>query len=556
MTFGGLRSDKRGEVYSSQRRPSFLQNIGNIAGIAIMNARKMSVKRSGSNQDVELNSMQEREKSTSSQTEDLEYCELETHFHNRHQRIWDPQWKEQSASTWWIRGAGVLNVVFMGVYLHWRFTRSMIGIGHPYWGYTFLAAECIMAIGLIVGHYSRSFPVIREKVYMDDMVEADDTIGKVKVAILIPTCGEKMSTLLKALFGNLQLRLWKSSNSRRDTLRVVVLDEKRREEVQRLVSLVYTLAEVVLNRDVRDILMHEGVAPISAKGFYDFYSNGENGGRIYDDIDFIRGIEIVEEIDKLIEDHDDSINRFSPSLAISKMKERARRASCFATNDIQPGQRKVWDRSKYICTFIYYSRIDAGQPKISPKAGNMNRAIFSVNPQEEPLIGAASVVAVNDVRHELLPEFLQRTVPYLFTFDRSRGIYKWANVAFVQQIPQRFQDVQEWNDPDPLGNQAVTQFDIVNCGRDGVGGALSCGQGSVWRVQVLRDGIRPDGTKFIKNGLLEDQVGRQGGLGFRSEVLVEDTHTSIDLFKQGWRSVYINFPKVCSVCSTGGMQCF
>lgn len=55
------------------------------------------------------------------------------------------------------------------------------------------------------------------------------------------------------------------------------------------------------------------------------------------------------------------------------------------------------------------------------------------------------------------------------------------------QTPQRFHDVEEWNDPDPLGNQAATQFDIVNSGRDGAGGALSCGQGSVWRVQV------PDG---------------------------------------------------------------
>ena len=40
------------------------------------------------------------------------------------------------------------------------------------------------------------------------------------------------------------------------------------------------------------------------------------------------------------------------------------------------------------------------------------------------------------------------------------------------------------------------------------------------------------------------QIGKQGGLGFRSEVLIEDTHTSIDLFRQGWKSVYVNFPKV------------
>ena len=36
-------------------------------------------------------------------------------------------------------------------------------------------------------------------------------------------------------------------------------------QVQQLVSLVYTLAEVVLERSVREILMREGVAPITAK---------------------------------------------------------------------------------------------------------------------------------------------------------------------------------------------------------------------------------------------------------------------------------------------------
>lgn len=56
--------------------------------------------------------------------------------------------------------------------------------------------------------------------------------------------------------------------------------------------------------------------------------------------------------------------------------------------------------------------------------------------------------------------------------------------ARTRKVPQRFHDHTKWHDPDPLGNQAVTQFDIVNSGRDGAGGALSCGQGSLWRVQV------------------------------------------------------------------------
>lgn len=44
------------------------------------------------------------------------------------------------------------------------------------------------------------------QVFMDDLTEIDDAIGSLKVAVLIPTCGERITVMLKALFGNLQLR--------------------------------------------------------------------------------------------------------------------------------------------------------------------------------------------------------------------------------------------------------------------------------------------------------------------------------------------------------------
>lgn len=73
--------------------------------------------------------------------------------------------------------------------------------------------------------------------------------------------------------------------------------------------------------------------------------------------------------------------------------------------------------------------------------------MFSANPQEEALIGPASIIVVNDVRHELYPEFLQRTVPYFFTFDKIRRCYKWADVAFVQvDLKLTARTVREMND--------------------------------------------------------------------------------------------------------------
>lgn len=56
---------------------------------------------------------------------------------------------------------------------------------------------------LVVG-CSTNVPSLQ--VFMDDLTDIDDTIGQLKVAVLVPTCGEKVSVMLKALFGNLQLR--------------------------------------------------------------------------------------------------------------------------------------------------------------------------------------------------------------------------------------------------------------------------------------------------------------------------------------------------------------
>lgn len=42
MTFGGIRSDKRGEVYKAQRRPSFLEGVGRRATGAAEKAAKVA----------------------------------------------------------------------------------------------------------------------------------------------------------------------------------------------------------------------------------------------------------------------------------------------------------------------------------------------------------------------------------------------------------------------------------------------------------------------------------------------------------------------------------
>lgn len=74
----------------------------------------------------------------------------------------------------------------------------------------------------------------------------------------------------------------------------------------------------------------------------------------------------------------------------------------------------------------------------------------------------------------------------------------------------------------------LCQYDVINIGKDGIGAVSSSGQGSLWRVEALK-GRSPDGKTGVDPKDLK-LVGKE--LGFRSEMLIEDTHTSIDLFRQ------------------------
>lgn len=64
-----------------------------------------------------------------------------------------------------------------------------------------------------------------------------------------------------------------------------------------------------------------------------------------------------------------------------------------------------------------------------------NAAIFPLDdPSMTPLTGDSTIVVVNDARHQLEGNFLQRTVPYFFELTgghptvASGGRYRWAKV--------------------------------------------------------------------------------------------------------------------------------
>lgn len=75
------------------------------------------------------------------------------------------------------------------------------------------------------------------------------------MAILLPTAGENLEVVFKALVGSISQRLWDSGLPECQTLRVVVLDEKRRVEVYRVCAGLHRIGELLAGRRVQQILM-------------------------------------------------------------------------------------------------------------------------------------------------------------------------------------------------------------------------------------------------------------------------------------------------------------
>mmetsp|Transcript_4432 Transcript_4432/g.6276 ORF Transcript_4432/g.6276 Transcript_4432/m.6276 type:complete len:1027 (+) Transcript_4432:159-3239(+) len=478
----------------------------------------------------------------------------------------DPQHKQPLPSAFVIRIIVIINIGVSVAYMYWRINNTITNIeGYFFgftwapvqiWGWIFYAVECCLIIAIWIGHTQRLFAVTRPKINMDMLVREDDSVGyNSRVAILLPTNGETLEIVMKALLGNLSLRNWDTTIERCASQRIIILDEKRRKGVLNICAAVYALATILRHPNVISILQAEGVQAITSKGFYDWWKTGGGYARkhLYNDHFLNQACRLLEYMEEETSNEAVALSVFGleelpagvkGKHEVSRTNKKTTQASAnsmlqamnVGNVNIEPGYVQTFNTNVALPTLIYYTRRDCGTPKVSPKAGNMNAAIFSLDyPDMPPLIGNSTIVVVNDCRHQLQPEFLQRTVPYFFELDGEQKKYRWAPVAFVQ-TPQRFDTTKMAHDP--LGNHAAVQYDIINHGKDGIGAVSSSGQGSLWRVAALK-GVDATGKTYADpshRGLIGHK------LGFRSEMLIEDTHTSIDMFRHGWTSRYVNEP--------------
>ncbi|WP_225894252.1 glycosyltransferase [Atlanticothrix silvestris] len=123
------------------------------------------------------------------------------------------------------------------------------------------------------------------------------------------------------------------------------------------------------------------------------------------------------------------------------------------------------------------------------KAGNLNYAIFSGETSGE-------FILTLDADHIPKPQFLQRVLPYFYTYNLFTGKYDQNRIAFVQTR----QDFYNIPPGDPFGHRANLFYGPLQQGKDGMNAAFYTGTNAVLRREALISvGLQNFADEFAKD---------------------------------------------------------
>jgi cellulose synthase (UDP-forming) len=166
-----------------------------------------------------------------------------------------------------------------------------------------------------------------------------------------------------------------------------------------------------------------------------------------------------------------------------------------------------------------------GQPHYA-KAGNINYALFSGET-------TGQFVLTLDADHIPKPQFLQRVLPYFFSYNLSTGNYDSNRIALVQ-TPQDFYNIPPG---DPYGHRANLFYGPIQQGKDGLNSAFYTGTNAVLRREALVSvGLKYFTQAVAQNKDLLKDFTLIGGMS--SSSITEDMNTAMRLHGAGWKSVY------------------
>lgn len=162
------------------------------------------------------------------------------------------------------------------------------------------------------------------------------------------------------------------------------------------------------------------------------------------------------------------------------------------------------------------------------KAGNINYAIFSGET-------SGDLILTLDADHIPKPHFLQRVIPYFFSFNVNTGQYQANRIAFVQ-TPQAFYNLPSG---DPFGHQAHLFYGIIQQAKDGMNAAFYTGTNAVLRREALVNvGLQNFADEFLADETRLGEFELVGGVSSNS--ITEDMNTAMRLHAAGWKSIYHN----------------
>ncbi|MGB7445069.1 MAG: glycosyltransferase family 2 protein [Coleofasciculaceae cyanobacterium] len=160
------------------------------------------------------------------------------------------------------------------------------------------------------------------------------------------------------------------------------------------------------------------------------------------------------------------------------------------------------------------------------KAGNINYAIFSGET-------SGDFILTLDADHIPKPQFLQRVLPYFYTYNLQAGQYESNQIAFVQ-TPQAFYNLPP---SDLFGHQAHLFYGPIQQGKDGMNSAFYTGTNAVLRREALISvGLQNFSDEFSKDAKRLEEFDLVGGVSSNS--ITEDMNTAMRLHAAGWKSVY------------------
>ncbi len=166
-----------------------------------------------------------------------------------------------------------------------------------------------------------------------------------------------------------------------------------------------------------------------------------------------------------------------------------------------------------------------GQPHYA-KAGNINYALFSGET-------TGQFVLTLDADHIPKPQFLQRVLPYFYSYNLSTGNYDSNRIALVQ-TPQDFYNIPPG---DPYGHRANLFYGPIQQGKDGLNSAFYTGTNAVLRREALVSvGLKYFTQAVAQNKDLLKDFTLIGGMS--SSSITEDMNTAMRLHGAGWKSVY------------------